>query len=147
MNELLPRLDRLLLALWTGALLFMGAVVAPLLFGHLPTRQVAGEMAGVLFGYLDWMSVALGLWFFLRARYCGRRAWPWLLVAAALLANRLLITPMMEQIKALGPVDALPAGSPLLLRFGMLHGVSSLIFWLVASFLLWQVWRSGSVER
>lgn len=144
MEKRLARLNLLLLSLWMGGVFFMGAVVAPLLFYSLPSRQLAGNMAGLYFACLDWFGIAAAVWFFLCGLAQGRRRYGWLAVAAALLVNRLWLASMMDGIKALGPLDRLPAGSPLLWRFGMLHAASSLIFWLVFAFLLWHWWRSVS---
>ncbi|MEK8090331.1 DUF4149 domain-containing protein [Thermithiobacillus plumbiphilus] len=136
------RLNRILLGIWAGALLFMGGAVAPVLFAHLPERQMAGNVAGVLFAYLDWAGLAFALWFLVQALRGGGRAarLAWSFVALLLLASRLLLNPRMEAIKARGPVDALAPDSPELQLFGALHGVSSLIFLLVLLVVIWQLW-------
>lgn len=136
------RLNRMLLGIWAGALLFMGGVVAPVLFVTLPERQMAGNVAGVLFAYLDWTGIGLAFWFLLpvlRRRY--RPAWlSWLAVILLLLVNRLLLAPAMNAIKARGPVDALPPGSADLQLFGTLHGMSSVIYLIVLLLVLWRYW-------
>lgn len=144
------RLNRILLGIWAGALLFMGGAVAPILFAHLPKRQLAGDVAGVLFAYLDWVGLAFALWFLIQALRDGGRATKlaWSSVALLLLASRLLLNPRMEAIKARGPVDALAPGSPELQLFGTLHAVSSLIFLLVLLVVIWQLWvQAGSANK
>ncbi len=55
----LRRLDQLavaLLLLWAGAALGFGLFAAPLLFRELPSRDVAGHLAGLIIGRLDWAA-------------------------------------------------------------------------------------------
>ncbi len=48
-------------ALWWGSLTVIGFVVVPLLFKHLPTPAMAGNMAARLFTAQTWVSVACGV--------------------------------------------------------------------------------------
>lgn len=143
------RMNRMLLGIWAGALLFMGGAVAPVLFAHLPTRQIAGEIAGILFAYLDWAGLLLAVWFLMQAWRDKRKnaLLAWVSVAFLLLANRFLLSPRMEAIKALGPVDALAPGSPQLRLFGALHGISSLSFLLVLLIVIWQLWVQSATRE
>ena len=133
-------LNRTLLALWAGALLWMGAVVAPTLFASLPSRALAGQTAGVLFAYLDWLGVACALWLFsCEARQRRLTAsLAWLAVIAVLLLHRLWWAPEMARLKVAGLYLSDNAS-----RFGIMHGVSSATYWLVTLFVLWSVWRLG----
>ncbi|MDD2546210.1 MAG: DUF4149 domain-containing protein [Burkholderiaceae bacterium] len=48
----------LLAALWWGSLSTIGFLVVPLLFVHLPSPALAGQMAAQLFAAQTWVSVA-----------------------------------------------------------------------------------------
>lgn len=55
----LRRLDQLsliLLLLWAGAALGFGIFSAPVFFRELPSRDVAGRIAGLIIGRLDWAA-------------------------------------------------------------------------------------------
>lgn len=47
--------------LWWGSLLLLGALVVPMLFQHLPTPSLAGQMAARLFAAQTWVSVACAM--------------------------------------------------------------------------------------
>jgi hypothetical protein len=51
------RIPVLAAALWWGSLTGIGFVAVPLLFGHLPTPAMAGQMAAKLFSAQAWVSV------------------------------------------------------------------------------------------
>lgn len=55
------RLPVLVAALWWGGLTVLGGLVVPLLFTHLPTPAMAGQMAGQLFSAQTWVSASCGL--------------------------------------------------------------------------------------
>jgi Domain of unknown function (DUF4149) len=48
-------------ALWWGSLTTLGFFVVPMLFQHLPTKALAGNMAARLFEVQTWVSVGCGL--------------------------------------------------------------------------------------
>jgi len=48
-------------ALWWGSLTTVGFYVVPMLFAHLPTPALAGNMAGKLFSAQTWVAVVCGL--------------------------------------------------------------------------------------
>jgi Domain of unknown function (DUF4149) len=48
-------------ALWWGSLTTLGFFVVPMLFQHLPTKALAGNMAARLFDVQTWVSVGCGL--------------------------------------------------------------------------------------
>ena len=52
------RVARFAAALWWGSLTALGFVAVPLLFRHLPTPAMAGNMAAQLFTAQTWVSVA-----------------------------------------------------------------------------------------
>lgn len=49
-----------LAAAWAMSLTMLGFVVVPMLFVHLPTPAMAGQMAAKLFSAQTWVSVACG---------------------------------------------------------------------------------------
>lgn len=55
-------------ALWWGSLTAVGFMVVPLLFAHLPTPALAGNMAARLFTAQTWLSVACAMVLLLAAR-------------------------------------------------------------------------------
>ncbi len=46
--------------LWWGSLTTLGFAVVPLLFVHLPSAALAGNLAAKLFGFQTWVSLSLG---------------------------------------------------------------------------------------
>ena len=49
-----------LAAVWAVSLTLLGLLVVPMLFVHLPTPAMAGQMAAKLFSAQTWVSVACG---------------------------------------------------------------------------------------
>ena len=60
MGSLTARLPVWVAALWWGSLTTIGFLVVPMLFIHLPTPAMAGNMAAKLFTAQTWVSVACG---------------------------------------------------------------------------------------
>jgi uncharacterized membrane protein (DUF441 family) len=58
--NLRQRLMTMAAGLWWGSLTAIGFIAVPLLFRHLPTPRMAGEMAAQLFAAQTWVSVACG---------------------------------------------------------------------------------------
>lgn len=52
------RLPALAAALWWGSLTTVGFLVVPMLFAHLPSAAMAGQMAAKLFAAQTWVTVA-----------------------------------------------------------------------------------------
>ena len=57
-RSIVVRLPLLGAALWWGSLTTLGFLVVPLLFMHLPTPALAGQMAAKLFTAQTWVSIA-----------------------------------------------------------------------------------------
>lgn len=55
------RLSLFAAALWWGSLTALGFMVVPMLFAHLPTPSMAGQMAARLFAAQTWVSVVCGV--------------------------------------------------------------------------------------
>lgn len=68
------RLPVFVAALWWGSLTVLGFLVVPLLFVHLPTPAMAGQMAARLFSAQTWVAVACGMLFLLFSRSDRSRA-------------------------------------------------------------------------
>ena len=68
------RLPVFVAALWWGSLTVLGFLVVPLLFVHLPTPAVAGQMAARIFSAQTWVAVACGMLFLLFSRSDRSRA-------------------------------------------------------------------------
>jgi hypothetical protein len=135
---LIPRLTLLIAAAWVGSLWTVGYIVAPTLFATLADRALAGTIAGRLFRIEAWISVACaGILLLLMLRDKARQ--PHFKACVILIGAMLLCTlighfgvqPFMAAIReSAGGLASDEARA----RFGMLHGVSSVIY-LVQSLL------------
>lgn len=110
--------------MWT-----VGFIVAPTLFAMLDDRALAGSIAGRLFTILSVIGLFSGVLLLLMqwARH-GRQVWRqwrvWLLVVMliVIVSGEFFLQPMMAAIREGGLLDSEKA------RFGMLHGISSVLF-------------------
>lgn len=110
----------------------MGYLVAPVLFASLPTRLLAGEVAGQLFFWMGWIGVVCGVYLL---AYQGRqsqlalRSWQFLALCLMLLfslAQLFWLQPVIAQIKEeLGPLVASGDRGG---RFAFWHGISALAY-------------------
>ena len=57
----MARLQVFIAALWWGSLCAVGFMVVPMLFMHLETPAIAGQMAAKLFTAQSWLSLVCGL--------------------------------------------------------------------------------------
>jgi hypothetical protein len=62
------RVPLLAASLWWGSLSAIGFLVVPLLFAHLPTAALAGQMAAKLFTAQTWITTACGVFMMMSAR-------------------------------------------------------------------------------
>jgi len=130
-----------LLVLWVGMVLGFAFLVAPLLFQLLPSRDLAGRLAGRIVGRLDWMAwfaflaaaalVLLPRW--LKEVREDQPVGPMRLWAAALLAallmcftSQFIVSPGLQRIRARmdGPVEALAKEAPDRVAYQKAHGIS-----------------------
>lgn len=124
------QLDNLLLALvvfWAGALWTVGFVVAPVLFELIPERALAGSVAGRLFQSTWLISYVVGGCVLVHALVRGawRSAVFWIALVMIVLSliSAFGIQPQIAELRAtMGADEALRA------RFGMWHGVSSMLY-------------------
>jgi MFS family permease len=142
------RLRILVATLWAGSLWTIGFVVAPTLFGTLSDRVLAGNIAGSMFRAEAWLSIACALVLLALLQWAPgalepkRRRLLGALVLSMLvcaLVSHFGITPLMSELKAQAPSGIMDAA--MRSRFGMLHGVSTLVFAVqsvLAGILIWK---------
>ncbi|MDR2450412.1 MAG: DUF4149 domain-containing protein [Candidatus Accumulibacter sp.] len=127
-------LAQLLVTLWVGGMWTVGYVAAPVLFGTLDDRMLAGEVAGRLFAFVAWigMGTAGYLLVFLVVRR-GRAAlrcglfWVTAVLLACVTTGYFGLQAEMAALKAdVGSMDVMESASRE--RFAMLHGAASAIY-------------------
>ena len=136
-SSLLRFCSAFLVTLWAGSLWTVCVIVAPTLFSTLPERHLAGQVAARLFHIETWLGVVAAL--LLIAVLAARQAlqagkstlWIVLFTAAAPLVSELVLGPMMEQARAVNDMA----------RFGVLHGVSAVLFLSACLSTLALVWK------
>ena len=145
---MLTRIRLLVATLWAGSLWTIGFVVAPTLFGTLSDRVLAGNIAGSMFRAEAWLSIACAALLLALLQWAPgalepkRRRLLGALVLSMLvcaLVSHFGITPLMAEIKAQAPSGIMD--DAMRSRFGMLHGVSTLVFAvqsLLAGVLIWK---------
>ena len=145
---MLARVRFLVATLWAGSLWTIGFVVAPTLFGTLSDRVLAGNIAGSMFRAEAWLSVACAVILLALLQWAPgalepkRRRLLGALVLSMLvcaLVSHFGITPLMAELKAQAPSGIMD--DAMRSRFGMLPGVSTLVFAvqsLLASVLIWK---------
>jgi hypothetical protein len=143
--ERLDQFSKLLLLLWAGAALGFGLFTAPVLFRELPSRDLAGRVAGLIIGRLDWAAwIAFGL---AGLSWAGRwasevqdeiigpiRLWSGGLMVALLmcLASSFVVTPKIHAIRARinAPIESLAPDNADRVAYNKAHGLSRNLFFL-----------------
>ncbi len=127
--------ERVLLTAWAGGLWAIGYVAAPVLFKVLDDRRMAGELAGHMFKIIAITGLVCGAVLLAAAiqRHGARwmHSWRvWTLVAMLVLVaiGLFVLQPMIQEVKAQGLVE----GSEQIRRFGLLHGISSVLYLLTS---------------
>lgn len=148
--KLLRRLDAItaaLLWIWVGAGLGFGILTAPGLFRIVPSRDLAGQVAGNAVANLDlaaWavfgaalLLVYAGRWFAGVDDEAGVgpiRLWAAACLAALVicLASSFIVTPKLHEIRARmeGPVESLPVTNPDRAAYDKAHSASRQFFFL-----------------
>ncbi len=130
---MIARLRLLLATFWAGSLWTVGYVAAPTFFATLPDRMLAGFVAGQLFRVEAWVSIACGVSLLtligIARELPHRRTLLWLTMAmlACTLVGYFGIQPWMAELKAAAGPEGVMEGATRA-RFGMLHGVASMIY-------------------
>jgi hypothetical protein len=140
------RMRCLVAALWAGSLWTVGYLVAPTLFATLADRVLAGTVAASMFRSQAWLSIVCALLMLVLLRFSvpdGRRTLLVLVLSmlACTLAVHFGLQPLMAALReSAGPGGVMASAART--RFGLLHGVSSLIFMLqslLAGALVWKM--------
>jgi len=134
MKQFADKLALISVTLWVGALWAIGYLAAPILFYHLPDRQLAGSLAGEMFTFVAYIGMACGAYLLLnRLTKFGGQAfkqgffWAVFLMILLTLAGHFGIAPVIAKLKA----DAFPSDvmhSVFANRFEAWHGVGSIAY-------------------
>ena len=137
------------LVLWIGGMWAIGYIAAPVLFTSLGDKQLAGMLAGKLFGVIAWTGIAAATYLLIyRIARDGGGAlktlffWQVALMLGLSLAGHFGIQPIMQGLKD----QAMPLAvmqSVFADRFSRWHGVSSILYLIQSVLGLLLVWRAG----
>ena len=131
------RLPALVAALWWGSLTTIGFLVVPMLFAHLPSPMVAGNMAAKLFAAQTWVAVACCLVLLLISRPKQAIAqYPWAQAAMVFILGGMLLALLTH----FGVAPRIVARQDLRLW----HSVGTVMYvlqWCCALAVLWQTLR------
>ena len=137
------RFPALLAALWWGSLGAIGFMAVPLLFAHLPTPAMAGNLAAKLFAAQTWVSVACctGLLLISRPKMAVT-PYPWAQAAMLFIVGGLLLALVVQY----GVTPRIVARQNL--KFW--HGLGTLMYtlqWLCALATLWHTLRGPAAVQ
>ncbi len=122
--------ERMLLSLWVGALWSIGYLAVPTLFASLEDRALAGMLAGKMFTGVSLIGMGCGtallVSFWMQSVKPIRERRVQLLIAMLVLVvlGEFVLQPQMAALKAEGIIE----GSGAAARFGVLHGIASLLY-------------------
>lgn len=145
------RIYTVLLALLVGTQAAVGYLVAPTLFEVIADRGVAGTIAGAIFERTGWLSLAILIvllilrWRLHQTQIVASR-YPSLILITMLgltAVGHLMIRPWIGHIRfMIQQSGGFEMCEPSMRnRFGMLHGISSILFLLVFILGLSLLWR------
>ncbi|MDE3245428.1 MAG: DUF4149 domain-containing protein [Acidobacteriota bacterium] len=167
MEKTLRRLDAaslVLLLLWLGMTLGFAALMAPALFSNLPSKDLAGRLAGVMVARLDlaaWIAFGGALLLSYGGRWLNEiqdaspigplRLWS----AAALVAllftfsSTFLATPRLHELRAQmsAPVESLPQDDARVASYRKTHGLSTQFFFIRMVLAAALVWGLGALPK
>jgi hypothetical protein len=136
------RLPVLIAALWWGSLSTVGFLVVPMLFAHLPSPTLAGNMAAKLFAAQTWVTVVCCVVLLLISRpKQGVVVYRWAQAAMVFILAGLL----MALVSQFGVAPRIVARQDLRLW----HSVGSILYvlqWACALAVLWFAQRSNAHE-
>jgi hypothetical protein len=122
--------EPLLLTLWVGSLWAIGYLAVPILFATLDDRMLAGMLAGKMFTAVSYIGIGCGTALLVMVVMTGSRGprdprvlLPGLMLVLVALGE-FVLQPAMAELKLQGLVE----GSAAAARFGMLHGIASLLY-------------------
>lgn len=131
----MSRLPTLVAALWWGSLTVVGFLVVPMLFAHLPTPAMAGQMAAKLFAAQTWVTLACGMLFLLFSRSNRSPA----LVEAGKSALVFVVAGLLLALLAEFAVSPRIVARENLKLWHAVGSAMYLLQWLCASAVLWKV--------
>ncbi len=135
--------------MWWGSLTTLGFFVVPMLFQHLPTKALAGNMAARLFEVQTWVSVGCGIVLLLisRPKSANNSSNPSL--AGVFIAYDAILFivfgVLLSLLVAFGVSPRIVARENLMLW----HAVGSLMYlvqWVCAGIVLWKLSNTKSVS-
>ena len=136
------RLAALVAALWWGSVTTIDFLVVPLLFAHLPSPTVAGNMAARLFAAQTWVTVASCVVLLLISRPKHAVAqYPWAKAAMVFILGGMLLALLTQ----FGVAPRIVARQDLRLW----HSVGSVLYvlqWVCALAVLWSTLRPGATQ-
>jgi hypothetical protein len=126
------RVRLLVAALWAGSLWAIGYLVAPALFLH--DSATAGSIVGVLLRAEVWVCIACGVLLRFMVKFspleaeCKRTLY-YVIITMMICALVIYfgLQPVMAKLKEAAGATGL-AGTPQARQFGILHGVSQLVY-------------------
>jgi hypothetical protein len=123
----LQAVGRALLTFWVGGMWTAGFVVAPLLFGELDDRALAGTLAGAIFNVIGTAGLACGAGLLLiswMSRVPGRLVtWQTFVLVTMLILTALgkfVLAPWIAELRAAGMTESA--------RFAQAHGLASGVY-------------------
>jgi Domain of unknown function (DUF4149) len=128
---------------WAGSLWCVGFLVAPLLFAGLPSRELAGDAARLMFMGVEYLGLGCGLLTMILMRMMSGR---WLADTGARLVSIMLIFTVLSLLVLDPWLDRLrltDGGSSH--AFAWAHGVASAVYLLLCLLALWLVLRGDAV--
>ena len=129
------RLPALVAALWWGSLTTIGFLVVPMLFAHLPSPTMAGNMAAKLFAAQTWISIACcALLLVFSKRKHAEKMEPWAQAAIGFVIAGMLLALLVQY----GVSPKIVARENLRLWHSVGTGMYALQ-WLCAAIVLWRV--------
>lgn len=133
---------RILMVAWAGSLWFAGFFAAPVLFSSIDNRMLAGDIAGQFFAAVNWAGLVIVALIFIRqCKQVERLFRDWGMIALMviwliLVVLLCVITPEMQSIKEITEWRLNPELSA---RFGMFHGLSSVLYMLNSALVLFLI--------
>lgn len=130
MSLVLVNGERILLSLWVGALWSIGYLAVPTLFASLDDRAMAGMLAGRMFTGVSLIGLGCGtallvsFWMQGVRPLAERRVQLLIAMLVLVVLGEFVLQPQMAALKAEGLIE----GSGVAARFGVLHGVASLLY-------------------
>lgn len=131
MKRLVEGLQLMLLGVWVGGMVGFGAFMAPVLFATVPSRQLAGNVAGQVIATLSWLGVAVPL-LVIVLHALSRQRWDWRLTALVVILvlngmNATYVRGGLDRAQAemTRPIEAYAVSDPLRVEYNRWHRLSS----------------------